>query len=113
VEHWEGEPFMKKKLSFSRASFLGAAAIVATGMAFSTAVQADTRQFTLADCNSNACSPQLGNDFGTVTISDIAAGVVVPVAVPVPASLAVTGLAGIVVACGGLLALSRRRRRLA
>src|SRR5262245_60573512 len=66
-----------RTLSLLRASFMGAAAVLAAGVALPSAGQAASMQFTLADCNDGAgCSNQFGNNFGTVTITDGAAGVV-------------------------------------
>jgi hypothetical protein len=66
-----------RTLSLLRASLMGAAAVLAAGVALPSAGQAASLQFTLADCNNGAgCSNQFGNNFGTVTITDGAAGVV-------------------------------------
>jgi hypothetical protein len=66
-----------RTLSLLRASLMGAAAVLAAGVALPSAGQAASLQFTLADCNNAAgCSNQFGNNFGTVTITDGAAGVV-------------------------------------
>jgi hypothetical protein len=66
-----------KTLTLLRASLMGAAAVLVTGIGFPNAGQAASLQFTLADCNDGAgCSNQFGNNFGTVTLTDGAAGVV-------------------------------------
>jgi hypothetical protein len=63
-----------KSLSLLRASLMGAAALFAAGVALPSVGQAASLQFTLADCNDGAgCSQQFGNNFGTVTITDVAA----------------------------------------
>jgi hypothetical protein len=57
-----------------RASLVGAAAVFAASVALPSVGQAASLQFTLADCNDGAgCSQQFGNNFGTVTITDVAA----------------------------------------
>jgi len=66
---------MKKTLLLS--ALAGGAAIVVASLGLPSTGQAASLQFTLADCNNGAaCSPQTGNNFGTVTITDGAAGVV-------------------------------------
>jgi hypothetical protein len=51
---------------------MGAAAVFAAGVALPSVGQAASLQFTLADCNDGAnCSNQFGNNFGTVTITDV------------------------------------------
>jgi len=42
-----------------------------------TVTQGATVQYQLSDCNNSAvCSPQLGNNFGIVTVTDVSSGVV-------------------------------------
>jgi hypothetical protein len=53
------------------------AALLATTIAFPETGRANQIQFILTDCNtSSGCSPQTGNNFGTVTITNGVAGVV-------------------------------------
>jgi hypothetical protein len=60
-----------------RTSFVGALALACAGIGVPAMGQAASLQFTLTDCNNGAgCSPQTGNNFGTVTITDVSAGVV-------------------------------------
>jgi len=64
---------MKKTLL--RSALLGGAALVVASLGVTG--QAAALQFILTDCNtSSGCSPQTGNNFGTVTITNGAAGVV-------------------------------------
>jgi len=66
-------PIMKK---FPPQLLLGVA-LLATTIAVPEAVRADSLQFQLTDCNTSAgCSPQTGNNFGKVTITDVSSGVV-------------------------------------
>jgi hypothetical protein len=66
-----------KTLTLLRASLMGAAVVLVTGIGLPNAGQAASLTFTLADCNNGAgCSPQTGNNFGTVTITDVVANVV-------------------------------------
>src|SRR5436190_10803153 len=60
--------------SFSQ---LLAGAIVVAATALVSPATAATRTFKIADCNSGlSCSPQLGNNFGTITIKDNGADIV-------------------------------------
>lgn len=55
-------------------STLGAALLLSIA---TTAAQGATVQYQLTDCNdSSKCSPQFGNNFGTVTVTDVSSGVV-------------------------------------
>jgi len=82
-----------KKLS---SHLLAATSLLALTIAFPVAGRADVRTFTLTDCNdSSGCSPQFGNNFGTVTITDGVAGVVtVDVNLEPNYTWAATGLIG-------------------
>lgn len=61
----------KKIFAYTAALALSLAATVA---------QAATVSYQLTDCNtSSGCTPQLGNNFGTVTVTDVAGGVSVNV----------------------------------
>src|SRR5262245_26978554 len=76
-----------------RALFCGAILV----LAYAGAANADTATFTLTDCNSSSgCSPQFGNNFGTVTITDVSGGGGVTVNVHLGAGYtwANTGLSG-------------------
>jgi hypothetical protein len=83
--------------SMNQRLFLSAAVFLAT-VAFAGAGQADEIQFTLTDCNtSSGCSPQTGNNFGTVSVTDVSTGVVkVDVDLAPSYTWAKTGLEGFV-----------------
>jgi hypothetical protein len=74
--------------------------------------RSENLDFTIA--NATIADVTAGNNLGNIFVADIfssATGNTGPVDVPIPGPLAGAGLPGLIMACGGLIGLARRRRQ--